>query len=177
MATVDIGADVFDTFEDVDGADVYLAGDVLRAPVWAAFDADAKGRGLVSATRLLQTLPLAEPVPTPAADDAPEVLRNVTAMLAADLLADPKLFNDASGNSNVKSVKAGSASVEFFKPVEGGASIPLNLWRLLTREGLIQLGDDSTINDGAIVTGISSGRRPYCGRWAGDYVVSAADHD
>ena len=176
MPKVDIGAEVYDSFISLDRANVYLAGDILRAVPWGLANDDARGRGLVSATRLLQSLPWVDPAPTVAA--APDVVQQVTAMLAADLVAKPKLFADASANSNVKSAKAGSASVEFFRPVEGGPLIPSALWRMLLTAGLVAStsgSDDATA--GALVTGLGGRRRPLCGRIAGDYEISAADHD
>lgn len=173
MAKVDIGDEVYDSFISLDKADVYLAGDILRAVAWSLSNDDAKGRGLVSATRLLEGLPWVEP---PTMVDTPLVVQQVTAMLAADLLADPALLANASGDSNVKSVKAGSAAVEFFQPIEGGPLIPGALWRLLLNAGLVSVGStDSGENAGAIVTGILSTRRPLCGRYPGDYEISSAD--
>lgn len=177
---VTIGAVTFDAFADKAYADAFLAGDVLRAASWALLNDDAKGRGLVSGTRMMVALPWLDPIPDPADDgtNIPDVVKQVASMLAADLTAKPRLFADASGGSNVKSVKAGSASVEFFSPVEGGPAIPLSLWRMLVDAGLVGSGlaDPDTL-DGAIVHGISCGRRPLNGRPAWDYPIAAQDYD
>lgn len=175
---VDVGSETYDVFADVDFADPYLAGDVARAGQWALRNEDAKGRGLVSATRMLLQLPWCDA--TPGFDDAPAVVREVTAMLAADLLAKPKLFADATGDTNVKSVKAGSVSVDFFSPVRGGPPLPLALWRLLLNAGLVCLGTTgSTVNDGALVSGISDGceLRGLGGRYPWDWPVACRDYD
>jgi hypothetical protein len=164
MAKVDIGTESYDAFIDVDRASVYLAGDILRATNWALANDDAKARALVSATRLLLGLPWRE---QPAFVATPDVVQQVTAMLAADLLAEPELFSDASGSSNVKSVRAGSASVEFFRPVEGGPLIPAALWRMLVAAGLVATATgDGDVTAGALVTGLNSPHRPYCGRYS-----------
>lgn len=173
MAKVDIGSETYDAYADVDYADVHLAADVFRGPQWAAItDPDAKGRGLVSAARLMAGLPWVDPAPT--YDDAPAIVKDVNSMLAADLLANPKLVKDASGNSNVKAAGAGSARVEFFKPVEDGTAIPSNLYSLLVNAGLVSgvsTGDEVA---GPIVTG-NSACRPLYGRPYWDYPIAAKD--
>jgi hypothetical protein len=178
MADVDIGSDTYQAFADLEFADLYLAADVARSAAWALKNDDAKGRGLVSATRTMLSLPWCAAVPDPA-DVQVSPIPEVTAMLAADLLAKPRLFADASGNSNVKSAKAGSAQVEFFSPVDGGPPIPTALWTMLLNAGLVCLGSvtDSSVNDGPIITGISDGCRAYGGRPPWDWPVAAEDCD
>jgi hypothetical protein len=177
MATVPIGGEDYEAFADVAFADNYLAADVLRAGPWATRNADAKGRGLVSATRMLLTLPWCEDVPDPTVEqDSP--IPEVTAELAADLLAKPRLFADASGNTNVKSAKAGSAQVEFFSPVEGGPPIPKALWDKLLAAGLVCLGtDEVTINDAPYASGLCGGYRPTYGRFPWDWPIACEDYD
>jgi hypothetical protein len=167
----------YDSFISVEDATTFLVGDVARAAGWALRNADAKARGLVSATRMLIGLPWCDGVPD--LDAAPAVVQEVTAMLAADLLAKPRLFADATGNSNVKSVKAGSASVEFFSPVAGGAPIPRALWDMLLAADLVCLTDDldEALTDGPFVSGISDGCRPLYGRYPWDWPVAEADYD
>lgn len=174
MATVDIGDEVFDVFGDLFEADSYLTGDVLRGPAWLRLTPDSKGRGLVSATRMMLALPWCADPPT--IDAAPQLVREVSFMLGADLVTRPKLFQDASGNSNVKSAGAGSAKVEFFRPVEGGPPLPVELWNLLVRAGLV----GCVAVDGfelPFVSGASPGPRPLGGRCANDWPVACEDHD
>lgn len=178
MVKIVLGGNEYDSFETVDEADAYLAGDVQRAAVWALRDADAKARGLISATRMMVALPWCDAVPD--LDAAPEVVKEVESMLAADLLAKPKLFADATGNTNVKSVKAGSASVEFFSPVAGGPPLPTALWKALLNAGLVCLETTgSIVNDGALVSGISDGceLRALGGRYPWDWPVASQDYD
>lgn len=165
-----IGQLEFDALTTIENATRYLAGDVSRATLWALKQADAHGRGIVSATRMMMTLPWCGTAPDPAALEQPAVVQEVTAMLACDLLTKPKLFADASGNSNVKIAKAGSAQVEFFAAVEGGPPIPSALWKMLLGAGLLcpPGADDDGTNSGAYVSGASDGCRPYEGRYA-DY--------
>lgn len=179
MAEIIIGSRTYDSFISVADADDYLAADISRATAWALLNDDAKGRALVSATRMLLTMPWCDEVPDPTLPQA-EPIPSVTAMLGADLSAKPKLFADASGDTNVKRAKAGSAEVEFFAPVEGGPPIPMSLWNSLLSAGLVCPnggGDDGTINDGAIPTGTCGGYRPLGGRWPWDWPIAAADYD
>ncbi len=177
MATVSIGGNDYAVFITVADADAYLAGDVSRALFWAGLAADPKKRALISATRMLLALPYCDEVPDPTQDPADAVLQEVTAMLGSDLAANPKLFADATGNSNIKVVKAGSAQVEFFSPVAGGPPIPLALWNRLLAAGLVCTGvDASTINDGFWASGISDGCRPLGGRYPWDWPIASADY-
>lgn len=175
MAEVDVGSNTYDSFADIDYADEYLAADILRAASWAALSLEAKGRALVSATRAMLALPWCDTTPDPTEAQAAPI-PEVTTMLAADLAANPKLFADASGDSNVKRAKAGSAEVEFFSPIEGGPPLPRALWDRLLAAGLVCLGvgDSDPTLDGAVPHGTSDGCRPLGGRapwewyWAED---------
>lgn len=175
---VDVGSNTYQSFADVDFASEYLGGDVLRAVPWALLPTDAQGRALISATRMLLTLPWCDTPPDPA-EPAPFVVQEVTAMLAADLGTKPKLFADASGSSNIKSVKAGSAQVEFFSAVESSAPIPLALWNRLLLAGLVCLkpNTDSGVLDGPYISGIYGGERALGGRYAWDWPVASGDYD
>ncbi len=178
MATVTIGTTDYDAFEDIAGADDYLAADIARATAWALLNDEAKGRALVSATRMMIALPWCEDTPDPTVDQAAPI-PEVAAMLAADLAAKPKLFADASGNSNIKVAKAGSASIEFFSPVDGGPPLPKALWDLLLNAGLVcyGIGDTDVTLDGAVPHGTSDGCRPLYGRYPWDWPIASADYD
>ena len=167
MATVTIGTTEYQAFADVEFADDWLAADVQRAAPWALRNDDAKGRGLVRATRMLLALPGIE---TPTYDAPGDVVEQVTAMLASDLLAKPAIAAGGGGASNVKSAKAGSAQVEFFSPVDGGPVIPVVLWDMLVAAGLLgSTGGGDGSMEGAFITGISGGCRPWLGRYADDW--------
>lgn len=174
MATVDVGDEVFESFGDMFEADTYLTGDVLRAAGWLARTEDEKGRGLASATRMMLSLPWCDEPPT--IEAAPDLVKEISFMLAADLLAKPQLFRDASGDSNVKSAGAGSARVEFFRPVEGGPPIPVDLWNRLVRAGLVGCVD-SDASDGAFVSGACGSVRPLGGRYPWEWATTEQDYD
>lgn len=97
-------------------------------------------------------------------------------MLAADLLAKPKLFADASGSSNVKSVNAKGVSVEFFSPVAGGPPLPLALWDMLVAAGLVGLESDDEAYGAPEAFGTGC-YRPLWGRYPWDFQIAAEDYD
>lgn len=176
MPQVDIGTETYGAYASLDDADVYLGADVLRATGWALRNEDQKGRGLVSSTRMMQTLPWLDGAPAVDDPDLPVVVAEVCAMLAADLLAKPKLFAEAASGSNIKLVKAGSAQVEFFSPVAGGPPIPRSLWDLLVNANLVGLDDGPTLNDAPFVSG-AQGCRPLSGRHPWDWPIAEQDYD
>lgn len=178
MAQVTIGATNYDAFTTVAFADSWLGADILRASSWALRNNDTKGRGLVSATRyLLSNVPWCDTPPDPTGDTVPDVVQQVTAMLASDLAAKPKLQGGAGGGSNIKIAKAGSAMVEFFSPVDGGPPLPPELWGLLDAAGLVcgygNAGDGSM--EGAYVSGASE-CRPLFGRYPWDWPIAEEDY-
>lgn len=179
MAVITIGANDYDSFVSVADADIFLGADIMRATAWALLNDDAKARALISATRMLLALPWCDEAPDPAVDPAPDVVQQVTAMLAADLAAKPKLFADASANSNIKRAKAGSAEIEFFSPVDGGPPLPLALWNRLLAAGLVclGLGDTDVTLDGAVPHGTSDCVRPLGGRYPWDWPIASQDYD
>lgn len=162
MATVTIGVTDYPSYENVADADLYLAADVKRAAIWAARSTDDKGRGLVSATRLLQQISWCGGT-VPDIDTPPDAVAQAAAMLAADGLAKPALFTSASGNSNIKVAKAGSAQVEYFRPVDTAAPLPADIWPLLTSAGLVGCPPDPSPNDGPYASGTYDGCGPRPG--------------
>lgn len=178
MPMITINGKDYASYASVAYADEYLAADIARAAAWDAIeDDDQKGRALISATRMLLTMPWCEAAPDPTVDQD-EPIPSVTAMLAADLTANPDLFADASGNSNIKRAKAGSAEVEFFSPVDGGPPLPLALWNRLLATGLMcpnGSGGD-LILDGALPSGTSGCDRPLGGRFPWDWPIAEQDY-
>lgn len=184
MPMITLAGHDYPSLASVADADKALAGDVLRAVSWAARGDDDKKRGLVSATRMLAGLPWAAPVPDPTADPAladvakAAALAEVVAALAEDLLAKPKLNGDASATSNIKSVKAGSAGVEFFSPQEGAPLIGSQRWDRLASAGLLAIGsDDLDALEGPFIGGLIDDCRPLSGRRRWDWPIAALDYD
>lgn len=175
MVDVTIGSNDYQGFTSVEKADEHLAADISRADAWAELDEDRKGRGIISATRVMLGLPWIEEAPDPAEDQASPI-PEVCAELAADLIAKPKLMADASGNSNIKSVKAGSATVDFFSPVAGGPPIPRALWDRLVAAGLVGLESSSGTAVGAPETFGGGECRPLSGRYPWDWPIAEQDY-
>lgn len=166
MASVTIGSNDYPSYSNVADADAYLAADAVRAAAWALRNNDAKARGLVTATRLLQGLAWCGGT-APDVANPPAVVVDVVAMLAADGLANPRVFSNPSGAlpKGVKSAQAGKAQVEFFgtvaPPNAPAAGLPDALWGLLKAAGLVGCTAAASVNDGPFVSGISSD----CDRW------------
>ncbi len=117
MAELDIAGNDYVSYAELDYADEYLAGDLLRADDWLARPEVTRKRALVSATRLLMRLQWrAGP---PSLEETPQVVQDATCLLAADIAKKPAQGDSAQTGSNVKAVGAGSARVEFFRPTEG----------------------------------------------------------
>lgn len=178
MAEITLGTNTYDSFASVEYADEYLAADMVRGPIWEALDDNGKKRALITATRKMLTLPWCGTAPDPTVDQD-EPIPSVTAMLAADLAANPDLAADASGNSNIKRAKAGSAEVEFFSPVDGLPPLPSSLWGILMGADLMcpnGNGGDDLILDGALPSGTCGGNRPLGGRYPWDWPIAEEDY-
>lgn len=149
MTTVTIGSNDYDVYVSDVEASTYLAADYGRATAWAALTSDQKKMAVVSATRVLdrqrwvgaktdsdQALAFPRTGLTDAdgnavaSDTVPTAVENACAILAADIAADSDLANDPSTASNIKSVKAGSANVEFFRP-QSGTKLPTYIMDLI----------------------------------------------
>lgn len=153
--TVSVGDNDYSAFADIDFADEYLFADVQRAAPWSLKNDDAKGRGLVSATRVLQRWLL----PEYATDFTTtlEVIKEACSLFAADLLASPGKVNDASAQSNVKTARAGSAQVEFFSPVLVATPLPTAIWNMLAAAGVLSAGASADSDEGPLVSGSDYG--------------------
>ena len=131
MGTTTIDAVDYDTFGTVALATSYLGGSLSPAAVaWRAAVTDTKGRGLVEATRLL----LDEGLEVEGADlttsNAPTNVLRAAYEFAALLVKSPALAAAANQSKNISSVGAGSATVSFFGPEEGGR-FPSTVERLI----------------------------------------------
>lgn len=158
MPIITITGTDYPTYTTVAEADTYLAVDVQRATAWAARTTLQKQQGLITATRFLQSLTWASgAAPLTTDDPVASPLPEATAMLAADFLATPALASGGGTGSNVKRAKAGSAEVEFFRPVTG-YPMPLDVFTLL--RSLLGIGDDGL----AIGYGVVSGS-DFCSRF------------
>lgn len=169
MGTVTIGGTTYNIYGTSAAADAYLAARVVgsEAAAWEDLDADDRSKALVSGTRYLdrqnwngQRTVLAQDLEFPrtgltdkdgnAVDDAtvPLLMEEANYELALALNADATILDKGSTASNTKSVKAGSASVSFFRATDG-AKLPSVAFELV---GLF-LGGSDTSNTGPLATG------------------------
>lgn len=138
ITSITIGSNSYDSYATVAEADIYLAVDPNRNPVWSALTADQKGINLISATRLLDTLNwvgtktsptqntawprtnVLYPDGTPVGvNDLPIEVENATILLAGSIAIDADVAISGGSASNKKKVKAASIELEFFRPTEG----------------------------------------------------------
>jgi len=148
MATVTISGTDYPSYSSVADADLYLAADAMRAVAWAARSTDEKGRGLVTATRLLQGLTWCSGT-SPDIDTPGATVEAVTAQYAADILSDPELVTATGAPGEIKRAKAGSVEVEFFKNFDGTVSpVPTSLWNQLKAAGLVGCSSDDGLAGG-----------------------------
>lgn len=135
---VTIGADTFACYGTAAGLATYANGSALWYATHAAATADARGRALVEATRLLDRQrwqgskvsdgqALAWPRTGVTVDgaavsdaDVPDAITAAAYELALAILAKPTVVAGTSTGSNVQSVGAGPTSVTFFSPTVGG---------------------------------------------------------
>lgn len=140
MATVTINSVNYDSYEDVAGADTYLAARVGSAGVWDGTptpSVDEKGRALVTATRwileYIRGRVADADLVLPSAVTISQFLQDACSELAYALVVDSSIQDNANTGSNTRRVKAGSAEVEFFRPTSGKpfperAQVLLNAW-------------------------------------------------
>jgi hypothetical protein len=144
MGTVTIGTDTFTVYGDLTGAKKLHNGGGSSASAafrTAGADSDAQKRGLVDASRLLDRQRWqGTPVSTPEIDvtlewprdgvvdrygtavsnaSTPDDIIKAAYEMAAMLVEDPTIADQATSGSNVSSVGAGSAKVAFFRPTLG----------------------------------------------------------
>jgi hypothetical protein len=133
MPQINIDGKSYDVYADVAQADEYLGGSISEAATaWRAADADTKGRGLVSATRWLDSMTWKEGYATFAQRVAVEAIVNACILLAAGLVADPDLRTTISQTA-AKRLKAGSVEIEYFRgsSVEISTPFPAEIMALL----------------------------------------------
>lgn len=138
MATVTINGTDYTVYQDVAQADEYLQGDYRLFGSWSGLTADQKAMALVSSTRWIdrqswqgekvsdtQELEFGrtglrdkngnEVTPQQSLD----LVSEASIILAADIALDPQLTSQQSSGSNIRRLRAGSASIEYFQPTLG----------------------------------------------------------
>lgn len=137
MPTVTINAVEYEVYADLAAANPYLAADFELAAAWAALTDDQKAQALVTSTRYIdrqrwqgEKVSEAQPLAWPrsgafcngvevSSATVPQEIIDASIVLAALIANDPAVQNNSTTGSNIESVKAGSAAVQFFRPTDG----------------------------------------------------------
>lgn len=141
ITPITIGGVGYVSYASVAEADDRLAIDPVRSAAWEVAPINTKGAHLVAATKRLDLLtwagqraatPDTQPNKWPRTgvtypdgavvsnSEVPIEVQDATILLAGSIALDSEQANAGRGGSNIRSVGAGSARVEFFKPVAGG---------------------------------------------------------
>ena len=123
MGTVTISGTEAVVFGTLDGANTYFNLSI-RSDAWTAASGTLRQKALVSATRWLQRLGLTdaegnEIVPSADDTDVPVAVQEGNYELAQVLIEDVSASDNATTGSNIKSVKAGTTEVQFFRQTQG----------------------------------------------------------
>lgn len=120
--TVTIGGNSYLSNVSLADADEFLAVDAVFGTAWAAeADSDTREKFLVAATRRLDLLDWAIDLDT---DTIPTVVKNATALMAAEIQAKPKYAQAGSSEVQAKRIQAGKVSKENFRSSQE-AQVPL----------------------------------------------------
>lgn len=96
-------------------ADSYFR-DNLRFESWSALSSTVKSRALVTASSQINLFVINAYKFTIDVTEIPANLANGTAELALDMALDESVITQANTGSNIKTLKAGTAEIEFFNP-------------------------------------------------------------
>ena len=142
ITTITIESIGYTSYASLAEADAYLNIDPVREAAWELLSDDDKGKKLVAATRRLDLLPwngektgeegvqenawprtgVTYPDGTAVSTtEVPIEVQNATILLAGSIAITAATADAGSSSSNQKRLKAGSAEIEFFSPVEGVA--------------------------------------------------------
>jgi hypothetical protein len=132
MPQVSIGSDDYVSYADTDTADTYLAGSVTVAG-WSSATDDAKGRALVSATRLLDRQTWAEGYTTFNERVAIQAIVDACCELAGLFIdGTTDALTSSTTEQTTKTLKAGTVSIEYFRQNPAlAARFPTNVQELL----------------------------------------------
>lgn len=149
MATITLDGTDFETYADVAEADEYLAGD-FGATIWRAETSDdLKGRALVTATRILDRMvwagekedvdqllawPRTGTGATGVEDDViPQDIISASIVLAKLVHSGSSVDSSSSTESNIRSQRAGSVAIEYFRISEDPTRLPTEVHELIRR--------------------------------------------
>lgn len=119
MGTVTISGVQFNVYGDQPSCANYLLGSRSPAAVkWRLLSSDDQARTMIDAARWMDTMSLTDPASGTPITEATAItdVVNASYQLAAALAVTPALSGQASGGSNIKSIKAGPSDIEFWQP-------------------------------------------------------------
>jgi hypothetical protein len=119
MGSVTIGATDYDIYGTEAGADAYMAAKI-GATAWAAAVTLTKQQALVTATRMIERYLASKGQTVDPSGAVDEEIENANYELANALVIDSALQDNATQSNNTRRLKAGSAEVEYFRPVDAG---------------------------------------------------------
>jgi len=124
MPTIIVGTNSYETLIE---ANTYLDA-AVHATAWKFVPTATRERALITAFRDISLSELTDPDTGVAIDplNAPQPIKDAQSELAFAMSQDTSLATaQTRGGSNTRSVKAGSAGVEFFAPVKGSRFPPI----------------------------------------------------
>ena len=137
MGAVTISSTSYSVYGDEAGANAYLAAR-LGADSWASATATARAQALVSATRSIQNWLASRGVALDPATSTETEVAEANYDFAFLLTQDSTQLDATTTTTNERKLKAGSAEIEYFRPIRGGrfpASVQLRLNNWLTATG------------------------------------------
>lgn len=151
MATVTIGGETYQTYADVAEADAYYNGSITAvAAAWRAADADTKARGLVSATRWIDSIPADQWKPgytTFAERLAVPAIVQACIILAGGLVSDPDMRSSFT-QVGTRRLKAGSVEIEYFRGASVQVTTPFPTDIMLLLKPYLGAGDSDGTSAG-----------------------------
>jgi hypothetical protein len=149
ITTITINSVNYVSYASVAETDDYIAVDPTRNTAWDLLTTDEKGSNLVAATNRLDLLTWSGEKEDPAQlnqwprdgsdcegttfpdAEVPVGVQNGCSVLAGSITLDSDFANAGTSGTNTKRVKAGSASVEFFKSSRGNPIQDDTVWQLV----------------------------------------------
>ena len=141
ITTITINTVNYTAYASLAEVNAYLAVDPTRNTAWNALTDEQKNINIVASTRRLDLLDFSgektggatqerqwprtgatcNGVDIGTTTDVPIEIQNATALLAGSITLDSTVSNAGTSGSNIESVRAGSAQVQFFSPETGVA--------------------------------------------------------
>jgi hypothetical protein len=146
MGQVTISGNNYDIYGTSAGADIYIAGKITDLD-WSGLPATKRAQALVSGTRLIRDYLKLKGFDLDPADAVDAKIEEANYELAFLLAFDPSVAEQSTAETNIKALGAGSARVEYFRPVAGGR-FPSIVQNLLASWLADQISTESSLTAG-----------------------------